>query len=130
MSAPYDSGGPYRARDGVIFGVCRGLARHFDLSVVGMRIGVALVAIFTGFWPVAGAYVLAALLMKPAPALPLHSSDEAEFYNTVATSRTLALQRLKDTFDRLDRRVSRIEDAVTARGYDWDRRLREGEKGA
>lgn len=121
------AGGPYRARDGVIFGVCRGLADHFDLSVAGFRLAVVLIAVFTGFWLVFGAYVIAAILMKPAPAVPLHSSGEAEFYNTVATSRALALQRVKDAYERLDRRVRRIEATVTARGYEWDRRLREGE---
>lgn len=118
-----ETGGPYRSLDGMIFGICRGLAEHFDLPVWGTRLAVMLLALVTGFWPVAIAYVIAALIMKPAPAMPLHTSADAEFYNTVATNRTLALERVKRTFDQLDRRVQRIEDIVTARGYDWDRRL-------
>jgi len=37
----------------------------------------------------------------------------------------MALHRLKRTFDNLDRRIQRIESIVTARDYDWERRLRE-----
>jgi phage shock protein C len=35
----------------------------------------------------------------------------------------MATQRLKRMFDNLDRRIRRMEDTVTARDYDWDRRL-------
>jgi phage shock protein C len=35
----------------------------------------------------------------------------------------MALHRLKKTFDSLDRRIQRMEGIVTAKEYDWDRRL-------
>jgi phage shock protein C len=40
----------------------------------------------------------------------------------------MALQRLRHVFDKLDRRVQRVEDTVTAREYDWERRLRQPPK--
>ena len=61
--------------------------------------------------------------MKPEPVLPLQTEDDEEFYNSFASSRRMAIHRLKRTFDHLDRRIQRIESIVTARDFDWDSRL-------
>ena len=121
--------GPYRSRDGLIFGVCRGLADYFGFNVIAVRLVFLLAALFTSFWPVGFAYVLAALLMKPAPVVPFRGDDEAEFYQSFANSRSMALQRLKRQFDNLDRRIQRMEDIVTDREYHWDQRLNGREEG-
>ncbi|MFO7975245.1 MAG: PspC domain-containing protein [Candidatus Hydrogenedentota bacterium] len=60
--------GLYRSRDGILFGVCRGLADYFDLSVFWLRAIVVGAFILTGFFPVVFLYILAALLMKREPA--------------------------------------------------------------
>lgn len=59
--------GIYRSRHGILFGVCRGLADYFDLSVFWARVIVLLGIISTGFLPGVLLYVLAALVMKPDP---------------------------------------------------------------
>jgi phage shock protein C len=118
------TGGPYRSRDGFIFGVCRGLAEHLGFSLVAMRIIVVVGTLFTGIWPGIVTYIIAALLMKPEPIVPFDSQSDAEFYNSYSASSTMALQRLKDTFDNLDRRIQRMENIVTAPDYDWDERLK------
>ncbi len=59
--------GLYRSRDGILFGVCKGLAQYFDLSVFWTRVAALTVLLCTGVWPVVGVYLLAALLMKPEP---------------------------------------------------------------
>ena len=63
----YGHTGLYRSRDGVFFGVCRGLAEYFDLSVFWMRVLVLVGFILSGFFPIGALYLLAALLMKPGP---------------------------------------------------------------
>jgi len=70
-----------------------------------------------------GIYFLAALLMKPEPVRPLLSEEDREFYHSYTTSRGMAVHRLKRAFDSLDRRIQRMENVVTSRDYDWDRRL-------
>lgn len=60
--------GLYRSRDGILLGVCRGIAEYFDLSVFWLRAVVVGVFVLTGFFPVVFLYVLAALLMKREPA--------------------------------------------------------------
>lgn len=60
--------GLYRSRNGILLGVCRGVAEYFDFSVFWIRALAVILFIFTGFWPVVGLYILAALLMKSEPA--------------------------------------------------------------
>lgn len=67
MSTYSSQRGLYRSRDGVIFGVCRGIAEYFDVSVFWTRAIALGGLIFTGFFPVGFAYLLAALLMKKEP---------------------------------------------------------------
>lgn len=67
MSAYRSNTGLYRSRDGVIFGVCRGIAEYFDISVFWTRAITLGALILTGFFPVGFAYLLAGLLMKKEP---------------------------------------------------------------
>lgn len=115
--------GLYRSRQGKICGVCRGMAEYLDFSVFWTRVIAVILLIVTGIWPIVGLYVLAALVMKPKPSMPIETDEEQEFYNSYVSSRSMALQRLQRTFDKLDRRIQRIEGIVTARDYDWERRL-------
>jgi phage shock protein C len=61
--------------------------------------------------------------MKPEPVLPLHSDDEEEFYDSYVHSRKGAVDRIKRRYDNLERRIRRMEHAVTSREYDWEQRL-------
>lgn len=117
--------GLYRSRDGVIFGVCRGLADYLNFPVFWMRVLAVCAMFFTGFWPLIAAYVVAAFLMKPEPIVEFKEESDQEFYESYVNSRTMALARLKRTYDNLERRIRRMENLVTARDYDWERRLNE-----
>lgn len=126
MSYPFEGPrrhGPYRSRKGCCFGVCRGLAEHYNLSIFWTRFLTVATLIFTGLWPVGVCYIVAALLLKLEPVLPLETNEDAEFYNSYTSSRSMALGRLKRTFDSLERRLQRMESIVTDRNYDWDERL-------
>lgn len=120
-----DRGRVYRSRHGMIFGVCRGTAEYLGFSVFWFRFLTVCAALFTGFWPLVGMYIIAALLMKPEPVVPFEEDSEQEFYDSYVNSRTMALSRLKRTYDNLERRIRRMENLVTAREYDWERRLNE-----
>ena len=109
----------------MIFGVCKGLAGYLDFSVFWTRVIFLVLLFLTGLWPIVGLYILAALLMKPEPMLPISSFEDKEFYDSYSHSRSAALQRLKRTYDKMEHRIQRMEHIVTAREYDWDKRLRE-----
>lgn len=115
--------GMYRSRDGVILGVCRGIAEYFDFSIFWVRGITILLFLFSGFWPFAALYFVAALLMKPEPVIPIHSNDEQEFYNSYVHSRKGAADRLKRRYRNLERRIQRLEDTVTTREFDWEHRM-------
>ena len=116
-------GGLYRSRNGVILGVIRGLAEYFDFSVFWARVIALVLLLVTGFWPITGLYFLGALLMKPRPMLPIDNDEEQEFYDSYVSSRRRALDRLKRRYDAVERRIRRMEDTVTSRDFDWERRL-------
>ena len=119
-----DERGPlYRSRHGCILGVFKGLADYMNVSLFWMRVIALVMLPFTGFWPMVGLYFLAALLMKPEPVVPLVTEEDGEFYSSYSSSRSMAIRRLKRTFDSLDRRIQHIEDIVTSREYDWNRRM-------
>ena len=116
--------GLYRSRTGLIVGVCKGVAQYFDFSVFWMRAIAVVLLIVSGIWPMLIVYVVAALLMKLEPVLPLETEEEQDFYNSYTTSRSMALRRLKRVYDHLDRRIQRLESTVTTREYDWERRFK------
>lgn len=115
--------GIYRARDGVVFGVCKGLADHFDFPVFWVRMALVIMFIFSGFWPVIGVYLIAAFIMKPEPVKPIANDEEREFYHSYVNSPKSAAERLKRKFRELDRRIRRMEDEVTGREYEWKKRF-------
>lgn len=109
--------GLYRSRSGMILGVCKGLADYFDISVFWTRMIVLALLVFTKFWPIVGLYILAALLMKREPTINWDQDLEH--------SRSMALRRAKRAFHNLDRRIRRMENTVTTKEYDWERRFNE-----
>ena len=116
----------YRARDGKFMGVCKGLAEHFCVSVKALRALVIIAAVFSGFWPVLGLYVLLGLVLSPRPMLPCTGVDERSFYDTCVASRAEAVAHLRERVTRLDARIRKMEDVVTRRDFDWERRFRQG----
>ena len=120
-----DKAGLYRSRNGAILGVCRGLAEYFDFSVFWARAISIIFLLVSGIWPAIGLYLLAALLMKPEPVIPIQTEAEQEFYDSYTHSSHLAAQRLKRRYDNLERRIQRMEHIVTTREFDWENRMKE-----
>mgnify|MGYP006864908536 CR=1 FL=1 len=52
------------------------------------------------------------------------SAEEQQFYHRYTASPHDAAQRLKRRYEGLEERIRRMEDVVTSREYDWERRLR------
>jgi phage shock protein C len=113
----------YRSRTGMICGVCEGIADYYHFSTFWVRVLFVIGSSFFGFWPAIVAYFIASMVMKVEPVLPLESEEDEEFYHSYSGSRSMALQRLKRTYESLDRRIQRIESTVTTRDFDWEQRL-------
>jgi len=113
----------YCARDGMIFGVCKGLSNYRGIDVIWIRLAFIILAFFSAGMAVL-LYIGAALVIPAEPAMEPTNDDEDEFYHSFSSDRKLALQRLKHKLDRLEKRTRRMEDNVTDREFDWDERLR------
>ena len=109
----YHKHGLHRSKDGVLLGVCKGIADYLGLSVLGVRAILIIGFILSGFWPIMGLYFLAALIMKPEPLKPvMYEAD-----------RKGAAERLRRRYEKMEGRLRSMEDVVTTREFDWDRRL-------
>lgn len=117
----------YRARDGWILGVAKGLSNYVDISPFWIRAALVITFFATGFFPIVVLYVIAAILMHKEPVITPETEDDLEFYNSYASSKAMALARLKRKFEQLERRTQRIESMVTAKEFAWEHRLRSGQ---
>jgi phage shock protein C len=99
------------------------VADYFNLRVFWVRVILLTLLLVSGIWPVVFIYFMASLLMKPEPIRPLEDEAEKEFYDSYTHSRARAAGRLKRRFQNLDRRIRRMEDTVTAREFDWERKF-------
>ena len=115
--------GLYRSRNGVILGVCRGIADYFDFSAFWIRAILIVTFIFTGFWPIIGIYILAALLLRSEPGAAGRKGSKRHFTCRYKKSGYEAADRLKRKWRHLDKRIRRMEDKVTSREYDWNDRF-------
>lgn len=110
--------GIYRSRQGILMGVCRGLAQHFNFSIFWTRVIAFIFFLITGFWPAGVLYIIAGLMLKLEPVIPLENETDQEFYQSYTTSKTSAIQRIKRKFDNIDRRIQRMEHTVTSREFE------------
>ena len=117
--------GPYRSRDSKWMGVCAGLAEYFGISPFWVRIAtVACFFVFTG-WPILIIYIVAAILMKPSPVRSFQDPSEKDFYEAYTSAPKYTVRNIHEKFVSLNRRIQRMEDQVTTRAYDWDRKMNE-----
>jgi phage shock protein C len=116
--------GLYRSRSGAFLGVAKGLAQGFKFPVWLVRVAFIFIALLTHVVPTIIVYLILAAIMRKEPILDFSSSEEREFYNTYGDNRRPALHRMRDILSRLDKRVRRLEDAVTDPENDWERRFR------
>ena len=113
----------HRSRNGVILGVCRGVADYFDFSVFWARAIAVGLLIFTHFGLVIGLYLLAALLMKSEPAIPFRTGPKHGYDSRYTNAKHDTFNRLKRKWQRLEKRIRKMEDKVTSREFDWINRF-------
>ena len=115
--------GLYRSHDGVLLGVCRGIADYFDFSVFWIRAIAVILFICTGFWPIVGVYILAALLMKSDPSRSGPRKSKPGTCRRRHCTGSDTAERLRRKWRHLEKRIRNMEDKVTSREYDWNSRF-------
>lgn len=109
----------YRSPRGKVFGVATGLAEWRDLPADPVRLIVFLSILFTGFFPGALIYLGAALVIPMNPGASTNSTYRRE-ESEVSDS------ELKAEYERLKRKVEKMESEILNKERDWDSRFKNG----
>lgn len=138
---PYNAGNPgpgpnrhrlYLDKDRkVVAGVCAGIANYYGWrSPNALRFAWFFMACFFFPLPII-AYVVAAVVLKPGPRMPIHQSrEEEEFWRTFSTRPRATFSELKHRFRALDARLANMESAVVSDEYNLREAFRDLERGA
>ena len=122
----------------VISGVCYGVATHFGLNVLAVRV-LTVVLLFANPLVTAGIYFLMAWMLPDDPGYEAHGA-EVDITLKVETSTASAASdytapirsRHKEVvrrFEALNRRLAEMERTVTSREFQMDRELRRSRNG-
>lgn len=107
--------------NGMIAGVCAGVADYFGLNLTAIRVVTVVCAFF--FPSVILIYLLLAVLLKKRPT-PAADDRESELRRRVRSEPHATLSAVRHRFRELDLRLQRLERYVTSNRFELDRELR------
>jgi len=110
--------------NGVVAGVCTGIADYFGIERVAVRLAFVLALIFF-FVPAALFYVVAAIALPRRPPALYASGEEEAFWRSVATAPDDTLSRLRRRFGDLETRLRAMEGHVATPDFDLKRKFRD-----
>lgn len=111
----YSSRKLYRSKDGMLLGICQGVADWRDMPVSVVRLIFVIICLATAVAPCAIIYLVAGFF------IPLEPRGYSREY------RKPSMDDIKDQFDDLKSRVNKMEDDVTGdKESDWDKRFHGG----
>jgi phage shock protein C len=110
--------------NGVLMGVCAGLADHFGISVVGVRIAAFLGLIFF-FVPVACAYLIMGFFLKPKPPGLYATEEEESFWRRTRVDPKRTVSDIQQRFREIERRIRNAEAYVTSSEFKLKRDFKE-----
>ena len=121
----------YRDPDqGILGGVCAGLANYLGIEPWIVRLVVIALMIFGGILVVVAIYAILWIVLDPTPNDDLGWLGSGDIdvelrSNTVRTSPKLGLRVAREDLRELDLRLRRLETYVTSKEYDLDRSFKE-----
>ena len=126
---PYQSPNPHRLyrnpEDGVLFGVCAGLADYFGAKAWQMRAAAVLLLMFFPPWAVI-MYLMASIFLPRRPdRKPYRSRDEEEFWRSVSGRPEQTFSALRYRFRTLEERLAGLERHVTSDEFKLNRAFRD-----
>ena len=126
---PYRSPNPHRLyrnpEEGVLFGVCAGLADYFGVKAWQMRAAAILLFLFSA--PLAiFTYLMASIFLPRRPEQkPYRSRDEEEFWRSVSGRPEQTFSALRYRFRSLEERLAGLERHVTSDEFKLNRAFRD-----
>lgn len=128
MNQLYERRNPHRLfrdrENGMLAGVCAGIAEYFGLNRKGVRLVTVLLMLFPPFFAfVVISYVILAIVLPAKPADLYESKEQAEFWRGVSTAPSDVFGALSHRFKELNLRLERMEAFVTSKEFEIDREL-------
>jgi len=108
--------------NGMLAGVCAGLADYFGFNLKGLRVLAAIGAvIFAPF--VITSYVILAILLPKRPVEERPDKAREDFWRSVSNAPSDTFSSVRHRFRELDLRLQRMEAFVTSKEFEIDREL-------
>lgn len=105
-------------QEGMIRGVCAGLAHYFNIPVLLVRV-IAVIALFAGFFGLTlVAYFILSFFMEPAPDNYLQNYEQQEDLKEILSS-------VDNQLIREEKRLQQIERYITSSTYQLNKRFRD-----
>ena len=110
--------------NGMLAGVCAGIADYFGFRVTALRWIVVLTCFFA-FPAVVIGYVIAVFLLERKPTGMYRNESEEVFWRSVRRDPHFACDDIRHKFRDLDRRLQGMEHYVTSPRFDLDQKFRD-----
>lgn len=121
----YTSKRLYRSRNGMLLGICQGIADWRDLPVFVVRLIFVIICLATAVAPCVVIYLLLGLIIPIEPRGAYGKNDN--YYDNFRKNGKATMDDIKNEFDNLKSRVNKMEDEATKdKEGDWDRRFHNG----
>ncbi len=108
--------------NGIIFGVCAGIADYFGFRLGGTRWVVAIAVFFMPALLIA--YIAIAVLVPPKPMTLYKDKREEKFWRSVRRSPQATLSNVRHKFREIEVRMQRMERYVTSSRFNLDQEFR------
>ena len=110
--------------NGVISGVCAGIADYFGISVTPVRVAAVIGLIFF-FLPVVIGYIAMGYFLKPKPADLYASAVEEAFWRRTRVDPSRTVSEIQQKFRGIERRIREAEAYVTSSEFKLNRDFKE-----
>jgi len=128
MNAPRPEPNPRRlyrdVENGMLAGVCAGIADYFGISRKVLR-WLVFLSCFFALPAVVISYIVAAFLLPRKPAGMYHNEREETFWRTVRRDPHFTCDDIRSKYRDLDRRLQGMEQYVTSPRFDLDQKFRD-----
>lgn len=127
MNGFYKRENPHRLfrdkENGMLAGVCAGIAEYSGLNLKGTRIVIALLCLTPMLGLIVVSYIVLAIVLPVKPEGLYETQEQAEFWRGVSNAPSDVFGSLRHRFRELNMRLERMEAYVTSKEFEIDREL-------
>jgi phage shock protein C len=109
--------------NGMLAGVCAGIAEYAGLNLKGTRIVVALLCLTPMLGFIVISYIVLAIVLPVKPVGLYETQEQAEFWRGVSNAPSDVFGSLRHRFRELNMRLERMEAYITSKEFEIDREL-------